>query len=86
VLTCRDVSERATDYMERAMPLRESLAMRLHLGLCGACRNYLGQMRMTAKLLRNRPLGSPPDRLSEQLIEQARQGRAKPDTESSDPP
>ena len=84
MLTCRDVSERATDYMERAMPLRENLAMRIHLGLCGACRNYVGQLRMTAKLLRNRPLGTPPDGLSEQLIEQARQHRAAPDTEPPD--
>lgn len=86
MLTCRDVSERATDYMERAMPLRENLAMRIHLGLCGACRNYVGQLRMTAKLLRNRPLGTPPDNLSEQLVEQARRRVTTRDAESSDTP
>ena len=84
--TCRDVSERATDYMERAMTLRENLAMRLHLGLCGACRAYLGQLRMTATLLRNRPLGAPPDGLGAQLAERARQLPTNRDTESSDTP
>jgi predicted anti-sigma-YlaC factor YlaD len=72
VLTCRDVTERATDYMERALPLRASLAMRMHLGLCAACRAYLGQMRMTVRLLRGRSLGTPPADLAESLIKQAR--------------
>lgn len=84
MLTCRDVSERATDYMERAMPLRENLAMRLHLGLCGACRAYVGQLRMTVGLLRNRPLGAPSPEASQKLAERIRAGTGNPDTESPD--
>lgn len=51
MLSCRDVSERATDLMERRLPLREWLAMKVHLGMCQACRNYMDQLRKTVGLL-----------------------------------
>jgi predicted anti-sigma-YlaC factor YlaD len=51
LLSCRDVTERATDLMERRLPLREWLAMRVHLGMCRACRNYMDQLRKTVGLL-----------------------------------
>jgi len=37
--------------MERRLPLREWLAMRVHLGMCQACRNYMDQLRKTVGLL-----------------------------------
>lgn len=53
LLSCRDVTERATDLMERRLPLREWLAMKVHLGMCHACRNYMDQLRKTVGLLRD---------------------------------
>ena len=53
MLSCREVSERATDLMEQRLPLREWLAMKVHLGMCQACRNYMDQLRKTAGLLRD---------------------------------
>jgi predicted anti-sigma-YlaC factor YlaD len=51
VLKCVEAAELATDYMERELPLRAWLAMRLHLALCGMCRAYLDQLRKTKRLL-----------------------------------
>jgi hypothetical protein len=68
VLKCRDVSELATDYMERALPLRLWLGVRLHLFLCSMCRAYLDQLRKTAVLLHGRPLPHPSAEVEARLI------------------
>jgi anti-sigma factor ChrR (cupin superfamily) len=38
--SCREVREHLTEYAEGALPLRERLALRLHLLLCEACRAF----------------------------------------------
>src|ERR1700722_4095206 len=67
MLKCRDVSELATDYMERALPWRQRLAVRLHLFLCDMCRAYIDQLRKTTALLRGRTLPGPPAEVEEIL-------------------
>jgi predicted anti-sigma-YlaC factor YlaD len=56
--TCRDMSELASDYLERALPLQTWIGARGHLVLCPACRRYYAQMRQTIRLLA--ACGSPP--------------------------
>ncbi len=38
MLTCREVTARATDYMEWPLPLRERLQIGMHLLICAFCR------------------------------------------------
>jgi anti-sigma factor RsiW len=52
VLTCREIAERVTDYIERDLPWRDRLRYRAHLALCAACRRYVSQMRQASALLR----------------------------------
>lgn len=73
MLNCREVSELATDYMERALPLRLWLGVRLHIFLCSMCRAYLDQLRKTAALPHGRPLPHPPAEVEARLI--SAQGR-----------
>ncbi len=68
MLRCQDVSELATDYMERALPLRDRLAVRMHLTACSACRAYVSQLQQTAALLRNRNLGDTPADTAERIV------------------
>jgi predicted anti-sigma-YlaC factor YlaD len=76
MLVCRDVTELVSDYLERALPLRRRLAVRLHLLRCEACRRYIDQMRKTVRLLaRGRPAAPSPE-LVDQLV--ARTGEAPP--------
>jgi anti-sigma factor RsiW len=58
-LTCRDMAELVTPYLEGALPLRTRLAARFHLLLCEACRRYVAQMRRTIGFLGAVP-PSPP--------------------------
>ncbi len=51
MLRCRDVTERASELLDGDLPLRERLALRLHLAMCSMCRAYLDQLRRTRALL-----------------------------------
>jgi predicted anti-sigma-YlaC factor YlaD len=62
VLTCQELTELVTDYLEGRMPLRRRLAFRLHIGMCSRCRTYLKQMNTTIRVLGRFPVDPlPPD-------------------------
>jgi predicted anti-sigma-YlaC factor YlaD len=68
MLTCRDVTESATDYMERKLSMRQSLRVRLHLLMCGFCRRYVRQLAATREALRRLPRPLPSDQQVENLL------------------
>ncbi len=72
---CRDIAELATDYMERALPLRDSLGVRFHLSRCAACRTYIMQLQKTVAFLRGRDLGPPPAGVTERVIAEVSDSR-----------
>lgn len=49
-LTCRELVEIVTDYLEGAMPPSERRRLEDHLTGCGGCRAYIDQMRQTVAL------------------------------------
>lgn len=55
MLSCREVTERASDYLDRALPLWQRLAVRLHLFMCQHCRRYLRQLRAVVTALGRMP-------------------------------
>ncbi len=67
MLTCRNVTELATDYQEGALSLRRRLEVRLHLLMCRFCRRYLAQMRTVADALRRLPPEGPPEAVGDRL-------------------
>ena len=75
MLTCRDVTEHATDFMEGALPVRTHLAMRWHLFLCRMCRAYLDQLRLTVGLLRGRALEGPPAEVEGGIVGLSKEGQ-----------
>ncbi len=68
MLTCRDVTDHATDFLDGALPLRMSMAVRLHLSICRMCRAYLDQLRKTAALLRGQGLSPPSPEIEARLL------------------
>ena len=48
-MTCRELSEIVTDYLEGAMPLQDRIRFDLHLAVCPECRRYVEQMRQTVE-------------------------------------
>ena len=46
-LSCKELIELVTEYLENSLPLREKAQFEAHLAVCPGCRIYLEQMRQT---------------------------------------
>ena len=49
-LTCQELVELVTDYLEGSLPAAERARFEQHLPRCQGCRNYLAQMQMTIEV------------------------------------
>jgi anti-sigma factor RsiW len=54
-LTCRELVELVTDYLEGALPEAQRSRFEAHIAGCGNCAAYLHQMRETVTLLGRLP-------------------------------
>jgi anti-sigma factor RsiW len=50
-MTCRELVELVTDYLEDALPPAERERFEAHLADCEGCSNYLLQVRTTVRLV-----------------------------------
>jgi anti-sigma factor RsiW len=50
-ITCRELVELVTDYLEGALPADELVRFEEHLATCDWCVSYLDQMRQTRRAL-----------------------------------
>jgi predicted anti-sigma-YlaC factor YlaD len=68
MLTCRELTELVTEYLEGQLSLGQRLRFEMHIAMCGHCRAYLRQMKHTVQILGKLPEESvPPDALNELL-------------------
>jgi anti-sigma factor RsiW len=49
-LTCKELVEVVTDYLEGSMPAERRLLFEEHLAFCDRCQTYLEQMQETIRL------------------------------------
>lgn len=49
-MTCQELVEVVTDYLEGSMPAGRRLLFEEHVAFCGWCQRYLEQMRATIRL------------------------------------
>jgi hypothetical protein len=75
-LSCRELVELVTDYLEGALPEEERLRFEDHIGRCGGCRIYLEQIRQTISVLGHLPEESLSPDAERVLIEAFRGWRA----------
>ena len=68
-LTCRELVDLVTDYLESVLPPRDRLDFERHLVWCSWCRDYLDQMRTTIELTGRPDDAEPPSPLREQLLD-----------------
>jgi anti-sigma factor RsiW len=54
-LTCQELVELVTDYLEGALPAREHARFERHIGGCPHCHTYVDQMRITIRTLGRLP-------------------------------
>jgi predicted anti-sigma-YlaC factor YlaD len=76
MLSCKELVERSSDYLDARLPLRERLAVRIHLAMCHNCRRFIRQMRLARDVLRQRP-DAPTAGLDDLAARLARQRRTQ---------
>ena len=74
MLTCKELVAHSSDYLDGQMTLRQSLAVRAHLAMCGNCRRFIRQMKLTQAVIRQMPEDELPelDALAERLAQARR--------------
>jgi anti-sigma factor RsiW len=66
-LSCQELVELVTDYVEDALSPEDRARFEEHLEICEACRSYLGQMEATVRVVgRLRPEDLAPE--AEQML------------------
>lgn len=55
MLTCREVTEMASAYLDRELSWPKKAQFRLHLMMCRHCRQYVDQLAKTVTLLQHPP-------------------------------
>lgn len=54
-LTCRDVTDRASEYLDGHLPVLAKVRVGLHLASCPHCRTYVKQINFVSSVLRRLP-------------------------------
>jgi len=75
MLTCKEVTQLVTEYLEGRMPILQRASFQLHLGMCRHCRAYLRQMRTTIQTLGKLPPEPIPDAVRNELLARFRMMR-----------
>ena len=68
MLSCQQLTELCTDYLEGRLPFGQRLSFQLHLGMCRHCRAYLRQMRSTVATLGCLPAEPMPADVQQELL------------------
>lgn len=93
MLTCQQLTELITEYLEGRMSLWRRAQFQMHLGMCRHCRAYLKQMKVTTQTLGRLPSAPIPPDIKAELLrrfrdmrrEQPEAARGGQDPESAGP-
>jgi hypothetical protein len=77
-LSCIEMTEAVTDYLEARLGVARWLRFQMHLGLCLGCRIYLAQMKYTLHTLGTLPSEPAPAELRDQLRARFRSWKNRP--------
>ena len=70
LITCKDITETASDYIEGPNTFGQRFWFRLHLLMCRHCRRYLQQLQTAIGVARELPVDhEPTDAEIDQLVE-----------------
>ena len=75
-MTCRQVVELMTDYLEGALSLEDRARFEEHIAGCDGCTAYLAQLRRTREILGRLAAEPVPASIEGQLLEAFRDWRS----------
>ncbi len=73
MITCRELTELVTNYLEGRLSIGQRLRFEMHIGLCSHCRAYLRQMKQTIGSLGSLREDDIPDEVSQRLLARFRE-------------
>jgi anti-sigma factor RsiW len=73
MISCKEVTELATTYIDGGLPFWRRLAFRMHVGMCKNCARFLDQVRKTIRLLGQLPPSPVATATRAELLKQFRQ-------------
>ncbi len=68
MLTCKEITELVTAYVEGQLSFTDRLRFRLHIGMCHNCRAYVRQMKATVAALGKLPAPELTPELRDELL------------------
>jgi anti-sigma factor RsiW len=66
-ITCKEIVELVSDYVEGELGPEEREAVEMHLNLCDGCTDYVRQLRMSIELTGKLPVDAISPELEEEL-------------------
>lgn len=82
MLSCRQLTEHASDYLDRELGLWQRLQVRFHLAFCHHCRRYVAQIERTVATMRHLPKEPPSPEIAAAVLGALRK---KQSTGAADP-
>ena len=67
MLSCKQITELITDYLEGRMGFGERMRFQVHVGMCKHCRAYLRQMKATVAAVGQLPDEPMPDDVRDEM-------------------
>jgi hypothetical protein len=77
MLSCREVTETASDFLERELRWWPRLQLRMHLMLCRYCWRYVEQLNATMRLMRRLRVERPTSEMEDLLVRRLRENRGE---------
>lgn len=84
-LTCRELVELVTDYLEGALSLEDRMRFEEHLLICEGCSAYLDQLCRTIDVVGHLREDSIPPEMREMLLQAFRAWKTGPPSGGADP-
>ncbi len=67
MLSCKQITELVSDYLEGRLGFADRMRFQMHVGMCKHCRAYLRQMKTTIVLIGKLPDQPMPDDVRDEL-------------------
>ncbi|MEK6606577.1 MAG: zf-HC2 domain-containing protein [Myxococcota bacterium] len=77
MLTCKELTEIITDYLEGRLSFMDRLRFQMHIGMCRHCRAYLRQMKLTVATMGRLPDEPIPPETRDALLARFRDWKKK---------
>ncbi len=72
MITCQQLTELVTDYLEHRLSWPDHARFQFHLGICRSCRAYLAQMQTTVDALGRLPEQPTPEDVESEMLRRFR--------------